>query len=281
MTVAMSAMFALTGCPTPLPMFMEEPDAWRERRDGGPPPDAYVMDTGPRPDAPRPDAFRPGDAGLDTRRDAPRDPITVDGRLSESAWLTAIDNTPFPAGTGPVFGGAQFTRFLHFRTETNLYFAYEGDFPETNTIVVYIDRDYDSDLGVILAGVPLFDRVGPVDFVLSNAITAVDSSFRPDIAWGSARRPEAPTMSSATLGWRTLSDRGSHSTITAGLSACTARICETSIPLLGIGADAGTTLHFVMRVGDRQQLDLWADGLTVPDDEPSFISATISIRPLK
>lgn len=282
MAVGLGALFALTGCPTPAPVFMDEPDTGRVRRDGGPPPDAYVMDSGPTPDTgPRPDAFRPRDTGFDTRRDAPVDPITVDGRLSESAWLMAIDNTPFPTGGGPIFEGAHFDRFLHFRTATNLYFAYEGDFPETNTIVVFIDRDYGTDRGVLLTGVPLFDRVGPVDFVLSNAITSVDSEFRPDIAWGSSRRPEAATMASATLGWRTLSGMGNHSTITAGLSACTVRICETSIPLLSVGVDATTTLRFAMRVGDREQLDVWADGLTAPADEPALISATISILPLE
>ena len=282
MAVVLGALFTLTGCPTAVPMFTEEPDTGRVRRDGGPPPDAYVMDSGPRPDTgPRPDAFRPRDAGSDTRRDAPVDPITVDGRLSESAWLTAIEYAPSSTGLGTVFNGARFDRFVYFRSETTLSFAYEGDFPETNTIVVYIDRDYGTDRGVLLTGVPLFDRVGPVDSVLSNAITSADSQFRPDIAWGSSRRPEAATMASATLGWRTLSQLGSHITLSAGRSACTDRICETSISLATLGADADTTLRFVMRLGDRAEPDLWADGLTAPIDEAAFISATISIPPLE
>ncbi len=278
---ALLAMFALAGCPTPVPMLVDEPDAPRpDRRDGGPPPDAYVMDSGPRPDTgPRPDAFRPRDTGFDTRSDAPVDPITVDGRLSERVWVDATEYAPSGTGAGLVFDGARFERFVVFRSETTLSIAYEGDFPESNTIVVYIDRDYGSDLGVLLTGVPLSDRVGDVDAVLSNAITTVDTSFRPDIAWGSAKRPESATMSSATLGWRTLSQLSVHTNLSAGRSVCTARICETSIPLASIGVADAATLRLVMRVGDSNEPDLWADGLTVPTDDAAFISATISIPP--
>lgn len=281
LAVVLGAMLALAGCPTLPPAFVDEADAPRpERRDGGPPPDAYVMDSGPRPDTgPRPDAFRPRDTGLDTRSDAPVDPITVDGRLSERVWVDAIEYAPTAAGSGLLFGGARFVRFVVFRTETTLSIAYEGDFLETNTIVVYIDRDYGSDLGVLLNGVPLADRAGAVDAVLSNAITTVDTSFRPDIAWGSAKRPESATTSSGTLGWRTLSQFGSHINLSAGRSVCTDRICETSIPLATLGVDAGATLRLAMRVGDSSEPDLWADGLVAPADEAAFISATISIPP--
>ena len=84
--------------------------------------------------------------------------IFVDGRLTEREWSSATDNAPLGTGIGAVFGGARFDRFLHFRTETHLYFAYEGDFPDDTAVVVYLDRDYGSERGILLTGTPLFDR---------------------------------------------------------------------------------------------------------------------------
>lgn len=271
----------LAGCPpAPEPDY---PDAPRMRRDGGPPPDAYVMDAGPRPDTgPRPDAFRPRDTGTDATRDVGSgELIFVDGRLTEREWSSATDNAPLGTGIGAVFGGARFDRFLHFRTETHLYFAYEGDFPDDTAVVVYLDRDYGSERGILLTGTPLFDRSMGLNFVLSNSLNSIDVEFRPDLAWGSARRPETSTMASTTIGWRGLSELSAHRTIRSGLSACTARVCETSMPLSALAIPSTATIRFVMRVGNIRSLDNWAIGLTIPDgDEPSIISLVATIPPV-
>lgn len=87
-------------------------------------------------------------------------------------------------------------------------------------------------------------------------------------------------MASPTLGWRGLSDLSGHRTIRTGLSACSARACETSMPLSSLAVTPATTLRFVMRVGNTRSLDDWAIGLTVPDgDESALISLVATIPP--
>lgn len=284
LTLSGATCLCVGGCPPSADTDADLPDVSRVRRDGGPEviPDAYVMDIGPVPDTgPRPDsAVR--DAGRDAwqRTDAgPRDPITVDGILSESAWLEASDTPPSATGVA-TWDGVQFDHFYVLRSETTLSFAFSGTFPNpTNAVVLYLDVDYAiGDRGVVLTTLGLEDVTAGIGSVLSNSLLSADGTFRPDFGWGAARRPEVASTGSSTIGWRTLSSTGTHPRLTSGRSACTLSACETSIALDALGVAPSAQLGFILRVGDVEALGSFAVGLTVPADDPAFVSnvATIS-----
>lgn len=268
----------LIGCPGPMNEPIDLPDVPRARRDGGPEviPDAYQMDVGPVPDTgPRPDsAVRDSGTDAGRRSDAgARDPITVDGLLSEPLWLEAADIRPTSTG----FGTWQDVRFEHFyvvRTDTMLYLGFEGSFPIASTaVVVYLDVDYARGAtGVQLMGLELNDTTPGIGSVLSTRLTTVDGTFRPDFGWGAARRPEATSTGSSTIGWRTLSATGTHPRLSVGRSACQLSGCETSIALAALGVASDAELGFIVRVGDVEALGAFAPGLTIPSDDPSFVS---------
>ncbi len=269
--------FGLIGCPTPESEDAFRPDS-RIRRDGGPEviPDAYVMDSGPVPDTgPRPDSGV-RDAGRDAwrRTDAgPVDPITVDGRLTESAWSFATDLAPAATGTS-TWEGVNFEHFYVVRSDTTLSLGFSGTFPVPSTaVVLYLDTDYGVGIdGVSLTALGLNDSTAGLGSVLSNPLISVDGTFHPDFGWGAARRPEGASTGSGTIGWRTLSATGTHPRLTAGRSACTTSACETSISLAALGVADGAELGFAVRVGDVDSLGNFALGLTIPSDEPGFVS---------
>ena len=269
---------ALVGCPGPMNDDADLPDAPRMRRDGGPEviPDAYEMDVGPVPDTgPRPDsAVRDGGVDAWRRTDAgPVDPIRVDGFLSEAAWLDARDIPPTAIGTG-TWDRVQFDHFYVIRTDTMLYLGFSGTFPNpNNAVVVYLDVDYQVGArGVVLNSTGLSDMTPGIGSVLSNLLVSADGTFLPDYGWGAARLPEAASTGSATIGWRTLSSTGTHPRLGMGRSACSSAACETAIALDALGVAAGAELGFIVRVGDTTALGSFAPGLTVPSDDPGFVS---------
>lgn len=141
---------------------------------------------------------------------------------------------------------------------------------------MYLNRDYGSERGILLTGTPLFNESMGLNSVLSNSLNSIDVEFRPDLAWGSApRRPETSTMASTTIGWRGLSELSAHRTIRSGLSACTARVCETSMPLSALAIPSTATIRFVMRVGNIVTVRAPPSSLRRP--RPGSDSSTLDI----
>lgn len=272
------------GCPEPAPL-PQPMDAAVIRRDIGPI-DAFMPDMGPLPDTgPRPDAWElePDAPRVDAGRDggAGSTGVVVDGRLTDRAWASAIERTTAEPSFG-VFSGVQITRFLVLRTADELAIAVEGSFPvESNVVAVYLDLSYpDLADGVLLASSGLGDRTGAVDTVLSNSIVAIDATFRPELGWGTGRRPEPITTGSPTLGWRALSQTGPHVLVPSQRSACTASACESTLSLMELSVPPSATLALAVRLGDPTQPDLWAVGQTIPtDSDAEFISIVESIPP--
>lgn len=268
--------FAASACePKEVPSNpMDGIDAGRVRRDGGPGPDAYRDDTGPPPDTgPRPDAYSEIDAAEVAEDDASTGiPITVNGSLSESFWDDAELYAASGTGAG-IFDGMTIDRFLVRRTETGLFIGLEANFVSTtNVLVVYLDLGYGDGTGIVFSSAGLSDRSGDVDTVLSNALTPVDTDFRPDVAWGVESPPVPASSGSSVIGWRTLSQTGAFSTtgtsVTGQRSACSTTECETYLPI-----SASTTFAFAVRVGDSATSDTWATGLTIPNDpDPEYVS---------
>jgi hypothetical protein len=259
-------------------MTIEElPDAHRITRDVGPvdaytppPPDAQWPDAGPLPDAWSRDA-RVLDVGSDGGGSSP---VVVDGRLDDAVWSTAIERSTDLTSFGP-YSGTQLTRFLYVRTRDELAIAFEGTFPlASTTVCVFLDVDYPNVTdGVLLSPSGLGDRTGQVDSVLSNSLTATDATFRPELGWGGARRPESVTAGSPTLGWRALRQTEAHVLVLAQRSACTATACETVLPLSVLGVPATRQIAFAVRVGSFDILDSWAPLQTIPNDpDPEYVS---------
>lgn len=280
---ACSLAVCAAACPEPIET-PEVPDAFRTTRDVGPIdawyPDAY-QDDAPLPDTgPRPDAFDPRDVGIDAPRDAGSSTtIVVDGRLTERAWDAAETYSTSEATFGP-YAGTVISRFHVVRSRTELAIAVAGSFPvEGQTIAIYLDLDYpDLADGVVLTPSGLGDRTGQVDSVLSNSLMSTDSTFRPELGWGAARRPEAITTASSTIGWRALRQTDPHATLSNQRSACSLEVCESVVSLEAIGVDATTPLGLVLRVGDAALLDTWAPLQTIPTDpDPEFVSVVLAI----
>ena len=281
---ASSALSVLVlGCPEPV-VTPEVPDAFRITRDVGPidawMPDAY-QDDAPLPDTgPGPDAFDPRDVGVDAARDAGSSTtILVDGRLTERAWDLADTYSTTETTFGP-YAGTVISRMHIVRSSTELAIAIAGSFPvESQTVAVYLDLDYpDLADGVLLTPSGLGDRTGQLDSVLSNSLMSTDSTFRPELGWGAARRPEAITTGSATIGWRVLRQTDPHSLLTNQRSACSLDVCETIVSLEAIGVEPTTPLGLVVRVGDTAALDTWAPLQTIPNDpDPEFVSVVLTI----
>ncbi len=275
------------GCPEPV-MPPDVPDAFRIARDVGPidafRPDAPLPDT-PFPDTgPPPDAWAevPDAAGRDAGTDAGGSGLVVDGRLVDRVWSTAIERSTVETTFG-LFNGTRVSRFLALRTADELAIGLEGTFPlESTVVVMYLDVNYpDVADGVLLGSAGLFDRTGQVDTVLSNAITTIDATFRPELGWGTARRPESITSGSATLGWRLLAQTDAHVLVMSQRNACTAAACETTLPLGPLRVAPGATLGLVVRVGDALNADLWAVGQTIPtDSDPEFITVVETLPPI-
>jgi len=285
LTLALGLALSSAACPPPEAPLPEPMDAAVMRRDIGPI-DAFSPDMGPPPDTgPRPDAWElePDAPRIDAGRDggAGSTGVVVDGRLTDRAWMTATERTT----SGPSFGaysGVQITRFLILRTADELAIAVEGSFPvESNVVAVYLDLSYpDLADGVLLSSAGLADRAGAVDTVLSNAITSVDATFRPELGWGTGRRPEPVTGGSATLGWRVLGQTDSHMILPSQRSACTVTACESALTLTAFTIDPTATFAIAVRLGDPSQPDLWAIGQTIPaDSDAEFISVVETIPP--
>jgi hypothetical protein len=273
-----------SGCPDPLPM-VDDFDAFRARRDVGPldawSPDAYQDDApfdAPLPDG-GPDAFEPRDVGLDAPFDAPRTGILVDGRLTERAWELAEAFNTEETTFGP-YAGSVISRFHYVRSATELAIAVAGNFPVSGqTVAIFLDLDYPNLAdGILLTPAGLADRTGDVDSVLSNALTPIDAMFRPEVGWGSARRPEPVTAGSATLGWRRLSQTGVHTALPSQRSMCSLDACETTVSLAALGVDPATPLGLVLRVGDAMMRDLWTPLQTIPNEpDAEFVSVVLVI----
>lgn len=247
-----------------------------------------VPDTGPAPDiGPVPDTGPVRDTGFsfpDANRDAgtrldggTADPITVDGLLREAFWDEAIERAPTRSGTG-IWAGLNFDHFYALRTRTTLYFGFAGTFPSASSaIVIYLDVDYGSMNGVMLTSAGLTDVTTGIGSVLSNPITSIDMAFLPDFGWGAARRPESATAGSSTIGWRTLEEMGTHRLVAMGRNACTLNACETAISLSALGITPTANIAYVMRIGDTNTLRTFARDLTIPTDDPAFITGVVAL----
>lgn len=275
----------LSGCPNP-EVTSDFPDAFRMSRDIGPVdafrpdvqyPDAPLPDMGPTPDAAR-DA-----PGTDVGRDAGSSTgIVIDGRLTERVWSEAVLYDTAETTFGP-YAGTYISRFHYVRSETELVFAFEGSFPvETSVIALYLDLEYpEAGDGVVLQPTGLGDRSGEVDSVLSNGLTTVDATFRPEIGFGVADRPHTVSAGAPTIGWRRLSQSGAHTLLSAQRSACTAMACETMVSLEGLGVSPERAIGFVLRVGDSALIDTWIPLQTIPyDASPEFVSFVQTIPPV-
>ena len=248
-----------------------------------------VPDTGPLPDSgPGPDTGTVRDSGFTSRdsglaRDAGRvdagsaEPVTVDGLLREPFWDDALERAPVRSGSG-LWAGMNFDHFYAVRTRTTLYFGFAGTIPSASSaVIVYLDVDYGSTNGVMLTPTGLSDRSTGIGSVLLNPITSIDTAFLPDFGWGAARRPEPATTGTSTIGWRALEEIGTHPLVAMGRNACTLNACETAISLSALGITSAAPIAYVMRVGDVNTLGSFATGLTIPMDEPAFITGVVGL----
>ena len=205
------------------------------------------------------------------------EPVYVDGLLREAFWDGAVEQAPKRSGSG-IWAGLNFDHFYAVRTRTTLYFGFAGTFPSASSaVIVYLDVNYGSANGVMLTPTGLSDRSAGIGAVLSNPITSIDMAFLPDFGWGAGRRPEPATTGTSTIGWRSLEEIGTHPMVAMGRNACTLNACETSISLTALGITSTAPIAYVMRVGDVNTLGSFATGLTVPRDEPAFITGVVGL----
>lgn len=246
----------------------------------------------------RPDAVddRPtiADSGVDSGAPLARCTPTIDGTLgaTEYAMAARADNTVLPSAWG-----ANELRELRVCFDDNaLYIAVRGSVEPapmggtTNSIVIYLDRDFRAGAGGTATGISLFsalmDRSGQLDTALSAnfRLTAAVDGFGVEGAFGVyGTRTFTASTSDTTQGWRLfwpaggMPDRRSDfAYVVAGVNtSCQDRpglmddVCETSIlwtSLFEGPRPSTTTVALFARIVN-------ADGTmspdqTLPQDDP-------------
>lgn len=233
------------------------------------------------PDAPTPsfDAPPPEGGFPDTPTDGGRLELVVDGTLDEEIWLSGSTTTTTTVTAVTPFAGCSMSELLVAPGRNALYLGVRGGLDglcASAGIVVYVDVNPGSGMGVVLTGVTGTDTSGALDRVLATPLTAVDPEIRPDFAWGSVLMP-APLGGPlrAEVGWRNVTGT-TYSSPTGQLSACTTTECETAIPYSSLGLTVGTyPLRFFARMGNGSE---WATPTLPPGDDAPFVTFTLSVE---
>jgi len=269
------ALAALTACaaPAPAPSVPARDAGTPTASDGGL--IAVFPDGGPGPDAaPGRDAAAPFDGAVDAAAPAlPR----IDGVIDEGEWSAAVvtrSMTP-PADSRP---GDTLRALSAIRTAERLYLAIEGTIASGDAMLVFVDRDFGTGRGAVLAGMPFADPTGALDRAMSVPLVSALSELRPDAAWGTLRMPTAaPTSGDDATGWRDVATEPSDFIALEGgstISACTATACETSIGLGRGGLGAVEELAVFARIGNGLSS---LSNQSLPSDDPSSVSVLLRV----
>lgn len=266
-TAALAFALCALACAPPAPPRPPTPDA---SFDANLDARLTVVEVGPRPDVPL-DAPAVDAAGLDAadgRADAGAELVTVDGRLVEPAWTSALGTTTDVMARGS-FAACALSELFVVPGESSLWLGVRGDLdPSCNAaIVVYLDVDPSGDAGLLLDGGGGADTTGNLDRVISGPLSSL---IRPDFAWGTRAMPLSRSVGTGDTGWRRIAV-APFTLPTGQVTVCTATECETSIPYASLGLAPGAqTVQLFARLGDG---DFWADP-TLPAETPAEFVAT-------
>ena len=176
-------------------------------------------------------------------------PITIDGVLGPGEWAGAVmaDNT---RETDWGIGLNALQRVRARIDSEQLAIAIEGRVESTNAIIVYVDSAADSGVCDLFG---LTDGTGLVDDPLSAGLTT-PSTFCADYGWATRGMSRMGVGLEDGIGWRDLvRSPGDFGWINADLapSHCGESVCETRLPLSGLGLAPGAEIRLFVRLGNR------------------------------
>lgn len=196
--------------------------------------------------------------------------IVVDGFVDPTEWAGATTFTNDQPALGPFAGNALRTLRVA-RDDTHVHVAIEATLTSGNAILVYVDRNYTVDEGLV-SPTQLFDTLGALDRAISKELIINDPELRIDLAWGTTRMSH--TTADDTMGWRDVATDPSAFRVVAAASACGPNACETSLPL-----DPSGDVALFVRLGSATSVAL--SNQTLPPDAASesvFMSAILPAR---
>ncbi len=216
------------------------------------------------------------DGGVpDAGPDAAPAGVVIDGVIAPGEWDGASMFTNSLTAIGS-FAGTDASALYVARDATQLRVAIEGRITTGSALVMYLDQDVGSGLG-LASPTPLDDFVGALDRSLSKSLIT-PSELRLDMAWGTLDMGRAAVIGDDRMGWREIGTNPSAYANVPGATVCGADACETSVALSALGVPAGAEIGLFVRLVSTSSTAF--SNQTLPRDDalaPEIISTYVSI----